>query len=194
MARMATIDESLAELRQFMPWAHKPQTVEGQRQRIAGALNQYWRGEDFTLGIFGASSGRFLGGTGLHARSLNSRGLEVGYWIRTAFAGQGIATAVTQALIVYGFDYLRLTRLQCGHDTNNHASARVNDKCGFKIEGTLRKFETASTQEMKANGALASGDIVLRALCQEDLADLRWYEGATKRLTATDWLGAAVLP
>ena len=136
------INESLIELRRFMSWAHFPQTVESQRARIITAIYDYWSGKDYALGVFGNTTNRFLGGTGFHRRTLNSLGLEVGYWMRSSMAGQGLATAVTRSLIVYGFEYLGLKRVQCGYNSSNEASSRVNDKCGFKIEGIFRNFES----------------------------------------------------
>ncbi len=183
------IDESLTELRRFMPWAHFPQTVESQRARIITAIYDYWSGKDYALGVFGNTTNRFLGGTGFHRRTLNSLGLEVGYWMRSSMAGQGLATAVTRSLIVYGFEYLGLKRVQCGYNSNNVASSRVNDKCGFKIEGTFRNFESMPTEEMVLNGWQGDSKTVLRGLCPEDIPNLGWYRGLQSRLAVYDWLG-----
>lgn len=187
----AAIQESLAELKQFMPWSHYPQTVDSQRTRIIGVIHDYWRGKDYGLGIFGAHSNAFMGGTGLHQRTLNTRGFEIGYWIRSSLAGQGLATLVTRALIVYGFEYLGLTRIQCAHNANNLRSARVNDKCGFKIEGKFKNYETVPTEEMIRNGWRGSHETVVRGLCPEDVPPLGWYQEVKGRLTVFDWLGQA---
>jgi RimJ/RimL family protein N-acetyltransferase len=132
-----------------------------------------------------------MGGTGLHQRTLNTHGLEIGYWIRSSLAGQGLATAVTRALIVYGFEYLGLTRIQCAHDSNNLGSARVNDKCGFEIEGKFKNYETLPTEDMIRNGWLGSKEIVVRGLCPEDVPNLPWYQEVKRRLVVYDWLGQA---
>ncbi len=136
------INESLIELRRFMSWAHFPQTVESQLARIVTAKYDYWSGKEYVLGIFGNTTNRLLGSTGLHRRTLNTHGLEIGYLMRSSMAGEGRATAVTRSLIVYGFEYLGLKRVQCGYNSSNEASSRVNDKCGFKIEGIFRNFES----------------------------------------------------
>lgn len=189
----AAISASLPDLRRFMPWAHSPQTADVQRRRIASSIHAYWLARDYALGIFGSRSGRFPGGTGLHCqRTLNPLGLEIGYWIHSANAGKGLATLATRCLIAYGFAYLRLARIQCAHDAKNTASARVGEKCGFRVEGRLRRFDREPTEEMRSNGWQGTGEIVLRGLCPEDIPDLPWYEEALNSLTVLDWLGHEV--
>jgi RimJ/RimL family protein N-acetyltransferase len=187
------IDESLTELKQFMPWAHYPQTIESQRIRIVTSIHDYWSGRDNVFGIFGATTNSFLGCSGLHRRTLNSRGLEIGYWIRSSIAGKGLTTAVTRSLIVYGFEYLGLNRIQCCHNAKNIGSARVNDKCNLKIEGTLKNFESQATDEMIQNGWLGSNEIVIRGLCPEDVPNLHWYDEVRSRITVFDWLGQSAV-
>jgi len=63
---------------------------------------------------------------------------EIGYWIGTAFRGRGLATEVVAALTLYGFDGLGLNRLWCHIFTTNPASARVVEKNGYALEGTMR--------------------------------------------------------
>lgn len=193
---VAAIDQSLPQLKSFMPWAHFPQTVESQRARVAASMASYWRGEDCTMGIFAeaSSSGReiFVGSAGLHERMLNPLGREIGYWIHSKYAGKGLATLATQCLIAYGFSYLGLTRIQCGHDVKNLASARVNDKCGFRIEGSLRNFDRVPTPDLIKNGWEASGEIVLRALLPQETRQLPWYSEIQDKLEVVDWLGQVV--
>jgi RimJ/RimL family protein N-acetyltransferase len=188
------IGESLSELRKFMPWSYFPQTIESQRKRIVELIHSYWTGKEYSFGIFSGSTGSFLGCIGLHHRTLNSRGLEIRYWIRSSACGQGLATTVTRSLIVYGFHYLGLSRVQCGYNSNNLASARINDKCNFKIEGTLKNFEMPATEAMRQNGWIGSEEFVMRGLCPEDIHTLDWYAETLKSLTVMDWLGNAVAP
>jgi RimJ/RimL family protein N-acetyltransferase len=186
------VNESLKELRAFMPWAHYPQTLENQRERVAGLFKSYWLGGDMSLGIF--AGGRLLGGTGLHDRTLNTKGREIGYWCRTSEAGKGVVTASTQALIVYGFEHLGLTRIQCGHDTANVGSAKVNDRCGFKIDGTFKNFLSAPSSKMVEDGYKGTGDCVMRGLTPEDVPGLAWYADVKRRLQVYDWLGVLASP
>ena len=70
------------------------------------------------------------------------RTAEVGYWLGEPFWGQGIATHALQAFTEYAFATFDLVRLQAFVKEWNPASARVLEKCGFTLEGRLRKNVT----------------------------------------------------
>jgi RimJ/RimL family protein N-acetyltransferase len=174
-----------------MPWAHFPQDADSQMARLRDAQADYWRDGEQVLGIF-AADGEFLGGTGLHARTLNRRGLEIGYWVRTRRAGLGVATAVTRLLVAYGFAYLGLERIQCGYNEANERSRAVFDKCGFAREARLRFHEGTPTPAMRAAGARQAEHTVMGALFPDDVPRLSWYADVLARLEVRDWRGALV--
>ncbi len=182
------VEESLSDLRKFMPWSHFPQTVDGQKQRIIQNHHKYWAEKDFGFGIFAPDGKKFLGGCGLHPRSLNPQCLEIGYWVRSSIAGQGLCTEVTKALTAYCFSYLGLSRVQCGFDTKNTASQRVNEKCGFKLEGVLREFCPLPASLIgKSAGWDGSGDVAMTSLLKQDLPNLAWYKDTLSRLKVLNW-------
>lgn len=190
-AIVEAVSESLTELKEFMPWAHFEPSVDYQRTRIAGLIGSYWRGEDHTFGVH-SEDGTFLGGFGLHARASNSNALEIGYWMRTKFSGQGLTTAAVKALIVYGFEYLGLERIQCGHDRDNQGSAVVNDKCGFIIEGEMPGFLPMGNPEWRKDGWKSTGTMVMRRLLPFEAQALTWYNNVKKNLKVYDWQGVLV--
>ena len=63
----------------------------------------------------------------------------VGYALDDTAWGQGYATEAMRALLQWAWDTLPLNRLQAEIDTRNTASARVLEKLGFRLEGTLRE-------------------------------------------------------
>lgn len=184
------VAESLPELRRYMIWAHYPQSVEVQRERLKSVNALYWRGEDFGFGAFRA--GAFVAGFGLHFRTLNPRAVELGYWVRSSAAGSGLATTLSKALTAYAFLWLGCDRVQVGHNTHNAASRRVIEKCGFMREGTLRYFEPQPTAAMVEAGCEASDSMHLYALTRADLPELPWLPSATAALGVYDWLGRPV--
>jgi RimJ/RimL family protein N-acetyltransferase len=183
------VNDSLPELKAFMPWAHFPQSEASQFRRLVGAQHDYWRGHELIFGIFAEPAHVLVGSIGLHPRLLNGSGLEIGYWSRSAHAGRGIMTTAVRCMVVYGFSYLGLTRIQCGHNAANLASARINDKCGFLVEGQLRNFEDLPTEAMRAAGYQGTTVTVLRGLVPEDVPGLPWYEDVRRELKVFDWQG-----
>jgi [ribosomal protein S5]-alanine N-acetyltransferase len=64
---------------------------------------------------------------------------EIGYWLAKPFWGRGIMTAVVQRVCQYGFEEFGLVKIIAQVRSENMASARVLEKCGFQQEGFLRK-------------------------------------------------------
>lgn len=65
---------------------------------------------------------------------------EMGYFIDTAYQGQGIATEAVKQLEEIGFNELKLKRISILMDTRNLASEQVARKCGYEKEGVARKI------------------------------------------------------
>ena len=86
-----------------------------------------------------ASDGAFLGWCGLTKWNPGYRSASLGYCLDDAAWGHGYATEAARALLQWGFDTLDLNRVQAEADTRNAASARVLEKLGFVLEGTLRE-------------------------------------------------------
>lgn len=65
---------------------------------------------------------------------------ELGYWLSDDYKGHGIMSEVVGEVANYGFDKLDLKRIFAPVLTHNKASARVLEKNGFMLEGTLHKY------------------------------------------------------
>ena len=184
------IEGSLGELKRFMPWAHAPQTLESQMERIAQFLSPTASGADFGFGLFDARNGHYLASLGLHGRlRLNPNALEIGYWVRSSEAGRGLATLGSRALIVYAFEGLGSDRVQISHNPENVASQRVVEKCGFRFEGLVRNAMPAPSPQALEAGLSAVRSDPLYALLPEDRAELPWYAELRDRIRVENALG-----
>lgn len=65
---------------------------------------------------------------------------EISYWLAKEYNGHGIITKALQILTQIGFDKMHLNRIQLTIDVDNTQSCAVAERCGFKYEGTLRKY------------------------------------------------------
>lgn len=85
--------------------------------------------------------GVLAGGIGYTPRTDVERvGAEVGYWLGRTFWRRGIATAALRLLSAHAFAAdSDLRRLFAVPFASNVASARVLEKCGYRLEGTLRQ-------------------------------------------------------
>ena len=62
-------------------------------------------------------------------------GLEIGYWVRSAYTGRGLATAATAALVGQAFGLPGVDWVEIVHDELNVASGQIPRKLGFTEAG-----------------------------------------------------------
>ncbi len=96
-----------------------------------------------------ASEDGLIGGIGLELRDdVETGSAEVGYWLGRPFWGRGIATAALGAFVPWAFSELDLVRLCAWVFESNPASARVLEKCAFRLEGRLRRAAVKEGRRM----------------------------------------------
>ncbi len=125
------VASSISELEQWMPWAKfEPQSLEQRAELIETWRREWDRGNEFVIGIF--RHGTLVGSSGFHLRGDVGQ-LEIGYWVSTAFAGQGIATRSSRALTKAAFELPEVNEVHIIHDKANVKSRRVPEKLGFDL-------------------------------------------------------------
>ena len=83
---------------------------------------------------------QFIGEVGM-TRSLNRFNLaEIYYGLLPNYWHQGYATEMVQRVVRFGFNYLKLHRIEAGVAKENLASIQVLEKSGFQREGLRRKL------------------------------------------------------
>jgi len=96
------------------------------------------KGESVSFAITHRQEGYLIGAIGLNINKEHQRG-DFGFWIGKSYWNYGYCTESAQALLKYGFDVLKLTRIWGSHMTRNPASGKVMQKIGMKYEGCLRQ-------------------------------------------------------
>lgn len=86
--------------------------------------------------------GETIGGCGFHGKN-SIAGLahrdEIGYWLATAYRGKGLMTEAVNAIVHYGFTVRNLLRIDAPVYAFNTESAAVLVRCGFTLEGEMKK-------------------------------------------------------
>lgn len=67
---------------------------------------------------------------------------ELGCVLSEKYWGHGYMPEAIQAVMKYAFEELGVPVIYCGHAKANTNSARLQDKCGFKIIGELPNYRT----------------------------------------------------
>jgi RimJ/RimL family protein N-acetyltransferase len=87
--------------------------------------------------IFSRDEGKLLGAVG---GRIQSTLVQFGYCLARDAWGQGFATEAARAFVATAIEQPSIWRVQAFCDLENVASAHVLDKCGLKLEGTLRRY------------------------------------------------------
>ncbi len=68
------------------------------------------------------------------------RGAHIGYWIDKAYANRGYTTQAVHAISNFGFESLKLHRLEINIRPENEPSIRVAQKAGYLFEGLRPRY------------------------------------------------------
>jgi len=135
----AAIRESIEELRPWMPWAQTVPTPEDSEANIRLAAAQFATREDLRLLLFLKGTGTLVGSSGLHRINLSVPCVEIGYWVRTPYAGRGYMTEAVRGITAFARDQVRARRVEIRMADTNTRSWRVAERAGFPLEATLHQ-------------------------------------------------------
>jgi ribosomal-protein-alanine N-acetyltransferase len=116
--------------------AHR--SISESRGYIRYMLRKYRYGEPSSWGIALNETDKVIGTIGFMWIQPENAAAEVGYSLSRAYWNQGYMTEALQTLLRYGFNDMKLNRIEAMHETANPASGAVMRKCGMQKEGTLR--------------------------------------------------------
>lgn len=134
---LEAIEESRADLYEFLPWSSE--SIEDVTGFIRSARNQQQTGAGLHLAVFDKTSDRLVGVMGFSHISAYSPKGEVGYWIRSGDTGKGFATDALRTFVRFCRNELGFVRIDARVATGNLASQAVLRSCGFQQEGLKRK-------------------------------------------------------
>jgi len=100
---------------------------------------QYHDGVPSPWGIIHKELGTLIGTIGYHVWSLPNSFGEVGYALSKDFWNKGYTTEAFNEVIRFGFETMKLNRVEATCKLANTASEKVMQKCGLEYEGILRK-------------------------------------------------------
>ncbi|MED4074253.1 GNAT family N-acetyltransferase [Priestia endophytica] len=121
LAPFKTINEALNEILWY-------QSILNEQTGIRWGITL--KGKDEVIGSCG-----FLNRVPEHYRT------EIGYELSRDYWGHGIASEALEAVIRYGFKYLKFQRIEALVEPPNIPSQKLIEKHGFIREGLLRNYE-----------------------------------------------------
>jgi ribosomal-protein-serine acetyltransferase len=125
-----------SDLRTWLPWVDQTETVADTIRFIEEAQQRRQDGSALVYGMW--LELEFAGVVDLHAIDHDNGCAQIGYWLRCAARGQGLATQASMALLGLAFEILELERVEIRCATGNEPSQAIPRRLGFVLEGTLR--------------------------------------------------------
>lgn len=120
------------EVARFLGGPFKEEQIRQRLERHMALLRdynvQYWP-------IFLLETGDHVGCGGLQPYRMDEQIYELGFHLRRAYWGRGMAEEAARAVIRFAFESLGLKTLFAGHHPENAASRRVLEKLGFCFAG-----------------------------------------------------------
>lgn len=144
-----SINHSLPELKPWMPFAQKEQTIEDTEINIRQAYINFLNRTDLRLLVFKKDTGEFVASSGLHRINWEVPKFEIGYWIDTRFSGNGYMTEAVQGITDFAVRELKARRVEIRCDALNVKSRAIPERLGFTLEGILKSESISVEGELR---------------------------------------------
>lgn len=126
------------EVARHVLWSAQTSISES-RAYIRYMLRRYRQGDPSSWCIEWKETGKVIGTIGFMWIQSENASAEVGYSLSRSFWNKGIMTEALKLILAFGFQYLRLNRIEAQHEITNPASGIVMHKVGMSPEGILRQ-------------------------------------------------------
>jgi len=126
------INDNRAFLSKYLEWVDKYTTIEKTLTNIE---------KSYSVDIcsyFIKVDGKIAGKIGFVDIDENMG--EISYWLGQKYTKHGIMTRALNLMTDIGFNKIGLNRIQLTLDIDNTSSEAVAKRCGFRLDGILRKY------------------------------------------------------
>ena len=145
----ASVRESLADLSPWMAWATPDYSLSGCEANTRDAIARFVTRQNLRYHFYDKETGEHIGNSGLHNVDWDVPKFEIGYWCRTSKVGRGYVTETVDALTKLALNDFGAARVEIQCDDKNVKSARVAERCGYRLEGTLKNDSRAKDGSLR---------------------------------------------
>jgi ribosomal-protein-alanine N-acetyltransferase len=122
-------------------WPDDDLTPAAFKRRLSVYAHEIEVGGAYPFFVYRAEDQVLVGGVTLsNIRRGVAETATLGYWIGRPFIRRGYGTAAVQAMCTFGFERLKLHRIEAACLPTNTASRAVLENCGFEHEGEARAY------------------------------------------------------
>lgn len=126
-------------LKVWLGWLDNTMTVEDTVANIKERMKETAENKGYPLSFVIIYKDKIVGTIGFNTVDFINRVGGIGYWLGEAFQGKGIMTQAFEALLNYGFNDLKLNRIEVKAASGNIKSRSLPERFGFQNEGILRQ-------------------------------------------------------
>ena len=128
---------SLPEVTEYLLWSPHPDSGYT-RHYLSLVQTQYRDGQFSDWGLEWKENGRMIGTCGFTSFDIANNSAELGYVLNPSYWGMGIAAEAALAVMEFGFQTLKVHRIEAKFIAGNERSLRVMQKIGMTFEGYFR--------------------------------------------------------
>jgi ribosomal-protein-alanine N-acetyltransferase len=145
------------QVAEHVTWEHH-RNISDSMHFLRIMIQQYDEGTPSPWGIIYKEIGKLVGTIGFHVWSPQNSYAEVGYALSKDYWNKGIMTEAYSEVIKFGFERMKLNRIEATCKLANTASEKVMLKCGMTYEGIMRKklFAKGDFHDLKLYSLLKS--------------------------------------
>lgn len=156
----AAVRESVATVGPWLPWCRPDYGAKEARAWIGQCAVRLNMGFSYDVGVFAEDGSALYGGVAINQIDHVHNTGNIGYWVRESLQRQGIATRAARTMAEFGFETLKLTRLEIVAAADNVPSRGVAEKLGATFECVARnRLLVRGTPVAAAVYSLIPGDI-----------------------------------
>lgn len=122
----------------YLTWTPHP-NVKHTKEYLTYVSQRYRTGDFFDWAIVSREDGRMIGTCGFTAFDFPSDSAEIGYVLNPVYHGRGLATEAVREVIRFGFEELKLHRIEAKFMKENTRSQKLMERVGMQFEGYARE-------------------------------------------------------
>lgn len=126
------------DVTKYLTWNPHPDR-EYTREYLQYLGNRYATGMFYDWAIIYEADCKMVGTCGFTSFNCTADSAEVGYVLNPSYWGKGIVTEALERVLRFGFEELKLHRIEARFMEGNDRSLRVMEKAGMRFEGILRE-------------------------------------------------------
>ena len=131
------------EVTKYLTWPTHA-SVQDAKDFISFLSENYVRRDFYCWGIELKEIGQVIGSISVNNHNDDIGSAHIGYCIGREWWRKGIASEAFSAVIEFLMKEVCVNRIESRHDCRNPHSGKVMEKCGLKLEGTLRQSDKSN--------------------------------------------------